>query len=37
MLDRLEPDERKRALRELRDRDLVAAGRERVAGRSPRL
>jgi peptide deformylase len=37
MLDRLEPDERKRALRELRDRDLVAAGRERVASRSPRL
>jgi peptide deformylase len=37
LLDRLEPDERKRALRELRDRDLVAAGRERVASRSPRL
>ena len=37
MLDRLDPDERKRALRELRDRDLVAAGRERLAARSPRL
>ena len=30
MLDRLEPDVRKQALRELRDRDLVAAGRERI-------
>jgi peptide deformylase len=30
MLDRLDPDERKRALRELRDADLVAAGRERL-------
>jgi peptide deformylase len=37
MLDRLEPAERKRALRELRDRDLVAAGRERSASSSPRL
>ncbi|MBK5289886.1 MAG: peptide deformylase [Acidimicrobiia bacterium] len=31
MLDRLDPDERKRALRELRDVDLNAAARERVA------
>jgi peptide deformylase len=30
MLDRLEPDERKRALRELRDVDLRAAGLERL-------
>lgn len=30
MLDRLEPDERKRALRELRDVDLRAAGLERI-------
>ena len=30
MLDRLEPDERKRALRELRDVDLDAAARERL-------
>ena len=30
MLDRLEPEIRKQALRELRDRDLVAAGRERI-------
>ena len=30
MLDRLDPDERKRALRELRDVDLDAAARERV-------
>ena len=29
MLDRLDPDERRRALRELRDVDLVAAARER--------
>lgn len=37
MLDRLEPDERKRALRELRERDLVAAGRARVGSGPPRL
>jgi len=30
MLDRLDPDERKRALRELRDVDLRAAGLERI-------
>jgi peptide deformylase len=30
MLDRLDPDERKRALRELRDVDLSAASRERL-------
>ena len=30
MLDRLDPDERKRALRELRDVDLNAAARERL-------
>ena len=30
MLDRLDPDVRKQALRELRDADLVAAGRERL-------
>ncbi len=30
MLDRLDPDERKRALRELRDVDLNAASRERL-------
>jgi peptide deformylase len=30
MLDRLDPDERKRALRELRDVDLDAAARERL-------
>ena len=30
MLDRLDPDERKRALRELRDADLDAAARERL-------
>ena len=30
MLDRLEPDERKRALRELRDIDLREAGLERI-------
>ncbi len=30
MIDRLDPDERRRALRELRDVDLVAAARERL-------
>ena len=36
MLDRVEPDVRKRALRELRDQDLEAASRERLAS-IPRL